>query len=108
MKNLKFDLKPVSFKDIPVGDVFAFEGCISIFYKTSEDKAIFLATDTEDDGAYYYWVDNDELIGQELIKQNRRFINKLGERSIGTISGYCLNLDCYKLSKEVQEIWKVE
>jgi len=40
---VNFDFKKTTFAEIPIGDVFAYEGCLEIYCKISKTKAIYLA-----------------------------------------------------------------
>lgn len=67
-----------SWEEIEIGEIFATEGCWDVLCKVSENKALFLASDTD-----YF----EELLGEIILKEK-----------------LCPNV--YKLTKETQECWK--
>ena len=75
--------KNCTFEEIEVGEVFAYEGCWEIWYKSGEDEAVLVATTDDDTQREYYC-----------------------GYPVGTVSDYWMEEKCYKLSEEVQQLWK--
>ena len=102
--NLK-TLGRTTWKEIEIGEVFAFNGCWSIFEKVSKTKAKFIDCDDDSFSGNRYGESGD-------IFEYRPF-GGFGERwkrpygcvcNIRTYTNDCL----YKLSQSVQRLWKTE
>ena len=90
-------------KKIEIGEVFAFQGCWSIFEKVNNNEARFINCDD-------YSFSGNRYEGRgDIFKYNK--FGGFGDRNKRPYGCICYSFtdDClYKLSQSVQRLWKTE
>lgn len=99
-----------TWKEIEIGEVFAFQGCWTILCKISNKEVIFIDSDTD-------WEKHEPTFERGEILPYRKWggFKKFNKENFddrnpfGCLTGYWhreTNDYIYKLSKETQELWK--
>lgn len=91
----------VEWKDLPVGEVFAFNGCWTIGYKIDINKAMVLSCDD------IHW-DEDESGKIFIIRNDWNGIHSFYADGAGSLYNPFSKKALYKLPKSIQKLYLVE